>query len=290
MHPSPTCCTPPSPAPSTRRAAACGADYGPPPAPANRVLASELPLAGTLLATALATGKARFVSDAALYFQQNIRPAPDVFTPASQAASALVVVPVCGGGGGGSSSDDPEVVEGPLGGIYFALDAPSDFAQLQAPILGAVSMTAALLQRKLGGRAAALRAALASGVAYCGGAGTGTGASSVSSLRSAASAGSVGERGVTSRAASCPEAAVGDGGREAEGDAGARAARMLRSKSLSGRRLNTDALMKVGARWRRVGVGCRDRGHVSTCTCGDVDTHACTPRPTRMLHARTRAQ
>jgi hypothetical protein len=111
----------------------------------HRVVASDIPLAGTLLCSAVGARKARFVSDAAVYFQRALQPASDVFTPASQLVSALVVVPLC------------DAAPPPLGGIYFALDAPDDFAQLQAPILGVVSMVSVLLHRKLCGQADALQ-------------------------------------------------------------------------------------------------------------------------------------
>lgn len=59
----------------------------------HRVVASDIPLAGTLLCSAVGARKARFVSDAAVYFQRALQPASDVFTPASQLVSALVVAP-----------------------------------------------------------------------------------------------------------------------------------------------------------------------------------------------------
>ncbi|GBF87615.1 hypothetical protein Rsub_00326 [Raphidocelis subcapitata] len=160
----------------------------------RRVVASDIPLSGTLLNSALAAGKARFVSDAAAYALRALSPAADVFTPASQLVASLVVVPLAappaadaaaaapGGGaaaapggaaaaGGGAAGPGGRPSSpgggaagggaGPFGGIYFALDAPDDFLQLQSPILGVVSMVSVLLHRKLGGQAEALRGRIA---------------------------------------------------------------------------------------------------------------------------------
>ena len=139
--------------------------------------ATDLPLPGTLLGSALALGKACFVSDCALYFQRALQPATDIFTPASRLVSALVVVPlgpVTAAAGAapsmtlaaarGESDTGATESEGaapaapaPLGGVYFTLETPHDFASLQETILSAVALAAPMLRRKLAGRAAELR-------------------------------------------------------------------------------------------------------------------------------------
>jgi hypothetical protein len=92
----------------------------PPPPP---VVALELPLAGTLLVSALATRKARFVRDCAGYMQNSTAPAGDVFTQPGRLVSSLVVVPLVNG-------DDM-----PLAAIYLTLEAPNDFSEVQKPLL-----------------------------------------------------------------------------------------------------------------------------------------------------------
>ena len=177
---------------------------------ANRVVASDIALAGTLLGSALAARKARFVSDCALYFQRALQPASDVFTPASQLVSSLVVVPFC--------DASPA-----LGGIYFALDAPDDFAQLQAPILGVVSMVSVLLQRKLGGHADSLQERI-------------TKASTPSPLPSGSRAAAGGAAGAAAHAG---------GSLDSDPSNGALPSVQPSSLSFTSKRLNTDAIMKA---------------------------------------------
>jgi hypothetical protein len=87
------------------------------------VVALELPLAGTLLVSALATRKARFVRDCASYMQNSAAPARDVFTQPARLVSSLVVVPLVHG------------EDMPLAAFYLTLEAPNDFQEIQKPLL-----------------------------------------------------------------------------------------------------------------------------------------------------------
>lgn len=75
------------------------------------VAVRELPLANTLLASAVAGLKARFVRDAAAYLQNSRAPARDVFTHATRPVVSVVVVPLVAGGRA-------------FGGLYFTQSAP----------------------------------------------------------------------------------------------------------------------------------------------------------------------
>jgi len=90
---------------------------------ASSLVASEMELPGTLLASSLSINKARFIRDVATYCQSTARPARDVFTQPSQLVSSLVVVPLVHG-------DRP-----PLAALYLTMEAPNDFANIQEPLL-----------------------------------------------------------------------------------------------------------------------------------------------------------
>ncbi|KIY95513.1 hypothetical protein MNEG_12448, partial [Monoraphidium neglectum] len=89
----------------------------------REVVASMLRVANTLLGASVAQRQARFVSDVGLYMQCCPRPARDIFTRASRVVSSIVVVPLIAG-------DAP-----PLGALYFALDTPCEFANIQETLL-----------------------------------------------------------------------------------------------------------------------------------------------------------
>jgi len=91
--------------------------------PQSNLVAIEMSLLDTLLASALISRKARFIRDTAIYWQSTAHPARDVFTQPSQLVSSLVVVPLVHG-------DDP-----PLAALYLTLEAPNDFAEVQQPLL-----------------------------------------------------------------------------------------------------------------------------------------------------------
>ncbi len=87
------------------------------------LVASEMDLANTLLASAVAMRKARFVRDTTNYLQSTARPARDVFTRPDALVASVVVVPLVHG-------DGP-----PRAALYLSLEAPSDFINIQAPLL-----------------------------------------------------------------------------------------------------------------------------------------------------------
>ncbi|KAI8465288.1 MAG: kinase-like domain-containing protein [Monoraphidium minutum] len=91
--------------------------------PTADVTVRELGLANTLLASAVAQRKARFIKDCATYMQNCASPARDVFTHASQTVSSLVVVPVVAAGTA-------------LGALYFTQEAACDFGNIQEALLG----------------------------------------------------------------------------------------------------------------------------------------------------------
>lgn len=88
-----------------------------------RLVASELSLEGTLLASALLTGKARFVRDCTTYMQSSAAPARDIFTQPGALVCSLVVVPLVHGG------------VAPTAALYLTMEAPNDFSGVQAPLL-----------------------------------------------------------------------------------------------------------------------------------------------------------
>ncbi|GBF94659.1 hypothetical protein Rsub_07395 [Raphidocelis subcapitata] len=107
---------------------------------ADGLVATELfPLFNTLLAGALATNKARFVRDCALHLQSSAAPARDIFTQPAALVSSLVVVPFVRGGGP------------PLAALYLSLEAPSDFSEMQSPLLGLINSVRPLLHARLDG-------------------------------------------------------------------------------------------------------------------------------------------
>ena len=116
------------------------------PAAARDVVVREMPLRDTLLASAVAMRKARFVKDCAAYLQNCPSPARDVFTHASEVVASVVCVPLLAAGGGAA-----------LGGVYFTLASPCDFSNLQQSLLGFVHCVAPALHGKLAGRMAELR-------------------------------------------------------------------------------------------------------------------------------------
>ncbi|GBF94658.1 hypothetical protein Rsub_07394 [Raphidocelis subcapitata] len=101
------------------------------------VVAMELGLAGTLLASALISRKARFVRDCAVYLQSSAAPARDIFTQPAELVSSLVVVPFVRGGGP------------PLAALYLSLEAPNDFTNVQEPLLGLINWMAPTVNRHL---------------------------------------------------------------------------------------------------------------------------------------------
>lgn len=112
-----------------RGASACAAGPAPgaplaaPADAAGDVVASYMALSNTLLASAVSQQQARFISDCGQYMQTCMRPARDVFTRSTELVSAIVVVPLV--------ACDSE----PLGGLYFALDAPCEFSNIQDTLL-----------------------------------------------------------------------------------------------------------------------------------------------------------
>jgi len=152
-----------------------------------------------------------------------------------------------------------------LGGIYFALDTPDDFSQLQPPILGVVNMVSVLLQRKLGGQADTLQeriqkaslSPLASGSRSSdrqrsnnnagGAAGAEAGATGQPPPLQTHSTGTGSDEGAA--------AAANNGG----GGGGGALSVQISSLSFTSKRLNTDAIMKVRigcpvvAHWPRIG-------------------------------------
>ncbi|KAI8462305.1 MAG: kinase-like domain-containing protein [Monoraphidium minutum] len=116
---------------------------------AGDVVASYMALPNTLLASAVSQQQARFISDCGQYMQTCMRPARDVFTRSSELVASIVVVPLIAG--------DNE----PLGALYFALDAPCEFANIQDTLLGFISGVTPMLHNKLAGRAELLAAILA---------------------------------------------------------------------------------------------------------------------------------
>jgi hypothetical protein len=72
------------------------------------------------------------------------RPARDIFSRASRIVSSVVVLPLVAG----DADDAP-----PLGGLYFALDAPCEFSNVQDVLLGFIHGVTPLLDARLSGRA-----------------------------------------------------------------------------------------------------------------------------------------
>ncbi|KAI8469551.1 MAG: hypothetical protein J3K34DRAFT_279356 [Monoraphidium minutum] len=101
------------------------------------LVASEMSLSNTLLASAVAIRKARFVRDCTSYMQSSAAPARDLFTRPGQLVSALVVVPLVHGD------------EAPVAALYVTLEAPSDFAAIRAPLLGFVNSILPMLHLHL---------------------------------------------------------------------------------------------------------------------------------------------
>jgi hypothetical protein len=87
------------------------------------LVASEMALDNTLLASAMAMGKARFVRDCTGYMQSSASPARDIFTQPAQLVSSLVVVPFVHDGAQ------------PLAALYLTLETPNDFSSVQGPLL-----------------------------------------------------------------------------------------------------------------------------------------------------------
>ncbi len=157
----------------------------------------------------------------ALYFQRALQPAADVFTPASQLVSSLVVIPFC---------DTAPI----LGGIYFALDTPDDFSQLQPPILGVVSMVSVLLQQKLGDQADVLQERI-------------TQASLSPLATNSRSAERLNNRQPSDRVQLPPRNSCPSGQPLSSSGEGNAVSLQPSSLSFTNKRLNTDAIMKVGA-------------------------------------------
>lgn len=114
----------------------------------KEVVASMLRVSNTLLGAAVAQRQARFVSDVGLYMQCCPRPARDIFTRSSRLVSSIVVVPLIAGDAA------------PLGGLYFCLDSPCEFANIQDTLLGFIHGVAPMLHKKLSGKSEQLAAAV----------------------------------------------------------------------------------------------------------------------------------
>lgn len=114
---------------------------------ADGVVASTLEVAGTLLESAMTMRKARFVRNCASYMQTCLAPAKDMFVAATEPVASVVVVPLV-------------VKEVAFGAIYFSLDTPSDFANLQDTLLGFVASATLLVHHKISGRTQLLRGAV----------------------------------------------------------------------------------------------------------------------------------
>ena len=130
------------------------------PDPALDVAVREVPLANTLLASAIAMRKARFVRDAASYLQNCPSPARDVFTHASSLVASVVVVPLLVGGAHAAAADgsgNGSGSGGALGALYFTQDAPCDFSNTQDALLGFVHCVTVSLRNKLAGQMALLK-------------------------------------------------------------------------------------------------------------------------------------
>ncbi|GBG00219.1 hypothetical protein Rsub_12704 [Raphidocelis subcapitata] len=125
-------------------AAAKGASVPLPLDPAADVAVRELPLANTLLESALSLRKARFVRDTAAFLQNARDPARDVFTHASAAVASVCCVPLLVG-------------DTPFGALYLTQEAACDFLNIQEALLGFVHCVTLLLHHKLAGQAQALR-------------------------------------------------------------------------------------------------------------------------------------
>jgi hypothetical protein len=77
----------------------------------------------------------RFVSDAAVYLQSCLQPAPDIFVGSGKVASVVVV---------------PLIYDGiTFGGLYFTLDTPSSFAFMKDTLTGFVNIVVLLLAQRL---------------------------------------------------------------------------------------------------------------------------------------------
>jgi hypothetical protein len=123
--------------------------FRPPPRVARALVATDVPLAGTLLESAVTAHKARCIKDCAAYFQSAVDPVGDIFTAGSSLVSSMAVVPFS------HNESDLGGITG-WGAIYFTLPEPCDFALLQEDVLGAVSATTLTLHARLRDRAAAL--------------------------------------------------------------------------------------------------------------------------------------
>ena len=116
--------------------------------PAGGAVATAIDLRNTLLASTVASQKARFVRDTAAYMQLCAAPARDVFTAARTLVASLVVVPL--------------VVKGvACGAMYFSLGAPCDFGGgLQDALLGLTASVTPVVHAKLAGRTRVLWGAM----------------------------------------------------------------------------------------------------------------------------------
>jgi uncharacterized membrane protein YfcA len=150
-------------------------------------------------------------------------------------AAAFTVGALGGGAGDGGGCGGALA---PLGGIYFALDAPDDFMQLQAPILGVVSMISVLLHRKLGGQAEALRGRIEAATLSPP---QSNSRSAVGHMERPVLSGSAGAAALASAAAAAPASPAA-----LCVESGAPSFNVQTSSlSFTSKRLNTDAIMKV---------------------------------------------
>jgi len=187
---------PPSPATASTTAAAAA----PPPQPAGSlspdIAVTEISLENTLLLDAVAKGKARFVSDCASYLQSCMMPATDIFISPQALVASIVVLPLQHAGA-------------TLGGMYFTLEAPSNFQNVKDLLMGFVGALVLLLVQK----------------GFCGP--TTAGAASASAAKAAtaatAAATAAGAAGAGQPAAAGAAAAAGAGAGAASGSSAAAA-------------------------------------------------------------------
>ncbi|KAI8475115.1 MAG: kinase-like domain-containing protein [Monoraphidium minutum] len=183
---------------------------------------SRMALDGTLLASALHKGQARFIKDLGSYMQGCPRIATDVFSRCSGPVGSIVALPLLGAAGG------------PLGGLYLAGEEPCAFENIQGVLLGLVNAVVLAFEGRM---PEFVGAALLEEAAR---------------RREAASDSSdSGSSSAASGAAGSPRAS--DAAKTPETSSGGAASA---SASGSSRRLNTEAMMQVLQRevrkgWRR---------------------------------------
>ncbi|GBF87377.1 hypothetical protein Rsub_00088 [Raphidocelis subcapitata] len=117
----------------------------PAPDPSEGAVATAINLAGTLLESALAMGKARFVRDITTYLQMSSLPARDLFLTSGDTVASLVIVPLVA----------RDLAFG-FGAFYYSLATPCDFENLQECLMGFTSAVTLITHSTLAGRTRAL--------------------------------------------------------------------------------------------------------------------------------------